>query len=265
MEHLFEKWAEWDQKLRSDFIFLFADYDGTLTPIAESPDKAVLSGRMRDLLDKFSNSNQCSLAIISGRTLDDLKKQIGLKNIFYAGNHGLEIEGPDIKFTVPVPAELRKMIKTIYKEISQSLSCIKGIYIEDKGLTISLHYRSADIKDIPRVLDILSQVTGPYVQGNKIKVSYGKKVYEIKPAVKWDKGEVVSWLYSRQFSAAQKNKAIPVYIGDDLTDEDAFKVVKDKGLTVFVGKPGVSRAKYYLKDVNEVLDFIGRIVTLKNE
>ncbi|MEW6007720.1 MAG: trehalose-phosphatase [bacterium] len=260
-KYLFDDWDRLEKTLRSKFLFLFLDYDGTLTPIGETPDKTVISKERRSLLNKLSKSPHCRVAIISGRSLSDIKTLIGLKNIIYAGNHGLEIKGLKIKFS----SHLKSIIRHIYEDLANKLSKIKGILIEDKGLTISVHYRLVDEKDIKEFLNIFNEITNPYLACDKIKIDAGKKVYEIKPPVAWDKGKAVLWLIARQKFLSGENNIFPIYIGDDVTDEDAFLALKDKGLTVFVGERGVSKAGYYLNNTEEVIEFIRRILELKKD
>jgi trehalose-phosphatase len=265
MEYLFSHWNRLKDRLSDKFVLLFLDYDGTLTPIVETPDKAVISKERKDLLDQLSTSHHCRVAIISGRLLSDIKALVGLKDIIYAGNHGLEIEGPKIKFESRVSPRLKSIIRHIYEDAVSKLSKIKGVLIEDKGLTISVHYRLVDKKDVQKFLSIFNEITDPYIVRGKIKINSGKKVYEIRPSVAWDKGKVVLWLLARQQFLLGENKIFPVYIGDDVTDEDAFKVLKKKGMTIFVGGQASSEAQYYLKTTEEVAEFLRLISDLKRK
>jgi len=265
MEYLFSHWNKLKNRLSDKSILLFLDYDGTLTPIAETPEKAVISRGPKGLLNKLSKKPHCSVAIISGRSLSDIKGLVGLKDIIYAGNHGLEIEGPKIKFESQVSPRLKSIIRNIYEDAVTRFSKIKGVLIEDKGLTISVHYRLVDEKDTQEFLSIFNEITDPYIVRDKIKINFGKKVYEIRPPVMWDKGKVVLWLLARQQFLLGENKILPVYIGDDVTDEDAFKVLKKKGLTIFVGEQASSEAQYYLKTIEEVTEFLRLIADLKRK
>jgi trehalose-phosphatase len=265
MEYLFSHWGKLKNRLSDKWIFLFLDYDGTLTPIAETPNKAVISKEIKDLLDKISTSPHCKVAIISGRALSDIKGLVGLKDIIYAGNHGLEIEGPKIRFESQVSHRLKSIIRHIYEDIVSKLSKFKGVLIEDKGLTIGVHYRLVDKKDVREFLSIFAGITEPYIIRHKIKINLGKKVYEIRPPVIWDKGKVVLWLLARQQFQAGEDKILPIYIGDDVTDEDAFKALRKKGLTIFVGERLGSEAKYYLKTTEEVAEFLRLIFYLKHK
>ncbi len=263
MEYLFSQLSKIKELLSNKFILLLLDYDGTLMPIVKTPSKAIIHKDTKGLLQKLSRSPYCKIGIISGRKLEDIKNIVGVDGITYVGNHGLEIQGPKIKFESQVSPRLKSIICNIATDMQERLSGIKGALIEDKGLTLSIHYRLVSKKDMPVFEKIVYEVTNPYMVSDKIKVNSGKKVYEIKPPVRWDKGKIVLWLLARQQFISGVKDVLPIYIGDDITDEDAFKVLKRKGLTVFVGRPGNSKADYYLKNAEEVIKFLRSILNLQ--
>lgn len=263
MRYLFSDWKKLKQKLTEAQLFLFLDYDGTLVPIAEVPRQAIMPESLKALLASLIKLRYLSVAIISGRTLGNLKNMVGLKNIIYAGNHGLQIQGPKIKFKSPVSSSLRLKIQKVGKTLKQKLSKINGVLLENKGLTLSLHYRLVDKKLAPRVKNVFYETVAGVCFKGDVAVQSGKKVFEVRPAVDWDKGVAAEWLLKRQHSFLKGRKALPIYVGDDTTDEDAFKALKKKGLTVFVGKPKASRAQYYLKNTRDVSRFLKKILELK--
>lgn len=248
--------------LKDKFIYLFLDYDGTLTPISRIPGKAPISKRARELISRLSKSPRCKLAIVSGRALKDIKSIVGEEGIVYVGNHGLEIDGPKFKFKSIVPAGYKELLQKIKHDLNRRLISIKGIFLEDKGCVLSLHYRLVPKKHIPLVKRAFHEAVIAYLAGNKIKISSGKKVLEIKPPIQWDKGKSVLWLLARQEFASRGDAALPIYIGDDITDEDAFGALQNKGLTIFVGKPKKTKARYYLKNPREAMELLERILEL---
>lgn len=263
MRHLFEDWGKIKKNLNNKFIALFLDYDGTISPIVEKPEKAFIPKETRQLLRSLLKSPRCKLAIISGRALKDIKKKVGIERIIYVGNHGLEIEGPRIKFENTVSLRYKRILQDIKDKLKTKLSAFKGIFVEDKGLSLSIHYRLADRDQIPKIETILREATILYTIRDKIKIKLGKKVFEIRPSVEWDKGKVVLWLLARWKFDLKDKDIIPIYLGDDITDEDAFRVLKNKGIAIFVGKkPRNSYAQHYLKDTREVKDFLSRIAEL---
>lgn len=261
MEHLLKHWDKIKKVIGKKSIMLFLDYDGTLSPIVEEPDKALMSDGIRSLLKELSSSNKFKLAIVSGRALSNVKKLVGLDNIVYVGNHGLEIDGPKLKFRSPVSPKTASIIKNIYSELYNKLSKIKGIIIEDKNFTLSVHYRLVNKDKVELVNKIIEEVIRPYLKERSVKVNSGKKVIEIKPPIEWNKGKVVLWLLGREDFVTEEKPVMPIYIGDDVTDEDAFLALKNRGITIFVGKPRLSEAKYYLKDIREVESFLREILS----
>jgi len=260
MKYLFEYMDSIKEDLCNKYIMLFLDYDGTLTPIVKTPDEAVIPPKAKGLLQALVKARGCKVAVISGRALADVKKMVGVKGIIYSGNHGLEIEGPKIRFGNQVSSWMRSTINDVRKTLGQRLSGIKGVIIEDKKMTVSIHYRLAKPSEALLVKKTVDEIALPYAKRKLIKVNHGKKVIEIKPPVKWDKGKIALWLLSRHQFEVGDEKIFPVYVGDDLTDEDAFSVLKNKGLTVFVGKPRASKAGFYLKDTKEVGMFLKHIL-----
>lgn len=265
MRHLFAEWKTLKEKLKGKSIFIFTDYDGTLAPIAQTPGKAVIPQETKKILTALTEQPGCMVAVISGRALKDIRSLVGLNNIIYAGNHGFELAGPKIKFCNAIPARYRKIIERIKSTLRDKLASVKGVLIEDKGLSLSLHYRRVDRKNVPLVKAIFHEtIIIPRVKG-QIKITFGKKVLEVRLPGKWDKGKAVLWLLARAQFAAGGRPLVPIYLGDDTTDEDGFAALSNKGLTVFVGTPRASRAQYYLKNTREVKKFLKNIIALRKD
>lgn len=244
-------------------IFLFLDFDGTLAPIVKTPRFAKLPVSVKKDLCAIACSGRFKIAIISGRTLEDVKKRVGIEGIIYVGNHGFEIEGPKIKFKSFADPDYFKMLKDIKKLLKDKTADFKGVMVEDKGYSIALHYRAAAQSDVPCIKTAFQEATfTPEVRG-RIRTRCGKKIFEVLPPQKWNKGEVVMWLLGRErvFDSGDKGRILPVYIGDDVTDEDAFKALRGKGITIFVGSPVKSAAAYYLNDCREVGKFLSDIAS----
>lgn len=255
MEYLFNDWAYIDKKIRGQKnILLLCDYDGTLTPIVDRPEMALLSGDVQKVLARLAGKKQFILGIISGRALEDIKEKVNINGLIYAGNHGLEIEGPGLKFIHPLTEELVSVLRLISQVLRKALNNIRGVIVEDKGMTVSVHYRLVADAELPELHSKFeSIVTGARAVG-KIKTTAGKKVHEIRPAIAWDKGKAVNLIIERYIPQQRRNDLIPVYLGDDRTDEDAFRVVNQYGgISILVdGEGQVSQAKYYLNSPDEV-------------
>ncbi|MFC1559959.1 trehalose-phosphatase [Candidatus Margulisiibacteriota bacterium] len=245
-------------------IFLLLDFDGTLSTIVKKPEIATLSKGIKPILRSLANNKRSViLGIISGRELKNVKKKVGINNIYYAGNHGLEISGPGITFTLKEAKAVRPIIKNIRKELRRATGEIKGVMVEDKGFSLSLHYRLIKSGDLQKVKKAFVKIMSKHVARNKIRINYGKKVFEVKPKVNWDKGKA-SLLLLKLIRSKKKN-ILPVYIGDDRTDEDAFTALKGKGVTILVGSHGgKTSAKYRLKNVSDVTALLKRVNKLYN-
>lgn len=260
MEHLISVWHKTAIQLRdAKHILLMADYDGTLAPIAEHPDLVCFPADTKQLLESLVSSPRFSVAIISGRKLDDLKKQVRIQRVIYAGNHGLEIEGPGISYENPESRKLMPVFRTMVQVLKQALGAIEGAWVEDKGLSLSIHYRQVNSEKIGMVADIVQRITGNTQAAGIIRITTGKKIYEIRPAIDWDKGKAIKFLINQYSIRFKRDYLLPVFLGDDATDEDGFKVIEryGYGLSVFVGEPTTgSVASYFLNSPSEVATFL---------
>jgi trehalose-phosphatase len=230
-------------------LSVFLDFDGTLAPIAESPEKAKLDPDVRGLLVRLSERPNVLLAFVSGRTLSDLRTRVDVPRAVYAGNHGLEIEGMAVQFAEPVANSLRKPLASLSRALSTRLANLPGVLVEDKGLTLAVHYRLAAPASYEEIERKVRRVIAS--GASEFSVKAGNKVWEVLPRTDWDKGEAVCWIESRLAGSG----AIPVYIGDDQTDETAFERLPD-AITIRVGGGGPSYARYELPGPAEVHGFL---------
>lgn len=246
--------------LKNHYIkILIFDFDGTLSPISKSPQEVVLSSETKNLLEKLHKKKGVYVAIISGRNLNDLKNKVGIKNLIYGGNHGLEGKLPDRKYNYPIPTKILKAIEQVKKKLKKITSGFSGTFIEDKGSVLSFHYRGTPRQSIPAVKLLLNKIVKLYVKKGLIKVIAGKKVYEIFPNVNWNKGEFAN-LMIKKISSLTKDIPLALFIGDDKTDEDVFRKLRG-GITIRVGNNIRSNAKYTLKNTKEV----SRLLSLVND
>ena len=240
---------------RAEHVLLLIDYDGTLTPIVERPELAKLSLQVKECLQNLTENPSLTLGIISGRVLEDLRERVSIKGIIYAGNHGLEIEGPGITYVNPVAKKTKPFICSLCQDISRELADIRGAIIEDKGLTLSLHYRLVDEAQLEELNRIFCNIIKPFVTSGKIKVSEGKRVYEVKPAVDWGKGKAIAFIAQ---NLKWKREPLMVFFGDDVTDYDGFRTVDDSGgISIYVaGEDTEPVAQYFLDSPEEVYQFL---------
>ncbi|MBP9854334.1 MAG: trehalose-phosphatase [Candidatus Omnitrophica bacterium] len=229
------------------------DYDGTLAPITQTPDKAVTTIETREILLRLSKHPQCHLSIISGRKLSDLKHMVDIPNLTYVGNHGFEIEGQtNINFESLVSTQFEEDLAVLKEILTAKLSNLKGLWIEDKGIILTVHFRLATDKTGLLARKVFMKVCQNYLSNRRISFMEGKKVLEIRPPIKWDKGEAALWILSKWQRQLGKNQIVSMYIGDDFTDEDAFKILDGIAMTIKVGQAKQSFAHYYLKNQEEV-------------
>jgi len=264
MKYLFSCWETIADRIKStkNVILLF-DYDGTLTPIVSRPELANLSPQVKDCLRELASNSSLVLGIISGRSLSDLRAKVCISNILYAGNHGLEIEGPNISYVNPEALQATSLLHSLGKEISLALAEIEGAWIEDKRFTLSLHYRLVDEAQYNRLNDIFNTITKEHLASNRIRVTSSKKTYDIRPSGKWDKGKAVEYINKTLYP---REKPLILVVGDDKTDYDAFRVVNTiNGITVLVGTANIKApACYFLQTTAEVLQLLLLLQSITN-
>jgi trehalose-phosphatase len=263
MQYLFNSWSSLKQRLLSvKYILLCLDFDGTITPIRPTPRQANLHHDQRQLLRKISHTKSFIVGIISGRALKDIKKKIGVKGLVFVGNHGLEIAYRKQNFIYPAAKRFISVIATVARQLTKKLTSIPQVVLEKKRLSLSLHYRLVKKEKMARLKELFSQIIKPYVAAHKIKLTSGKKVWELRPPINWNKGKAIQWLVQR----LRLKSVFCIYVGDDETDEDAFQVVnRMHGISIVVGKKRNSCARYYLRSTTDVQRFLGEISKMRNE
>jgi trehalose 6-phosphate phosphatase len=257
---LFRDWERLAPRVRNKDLLLFLDYDGTLTPIVSRPHLAVLTAARRGVLRRLARRKTVRLAAVSGRQVGDLRSRVGVRRIFYVGNHGMEIDGPGFRWRHPDASAIRAILARVARTLRKKLRAIPGVFVEDKGLTLSVHYRVAGPSAVRAGKNALIETMESSDWARRLKWKPGKKVWEIRPAVDWNKGRAVRRLLA---GPLRTPGGVPVYIGDDRTDEDAFRALGARGITVKVlDREGIgpTAARYTVGSVKEVYDFLKRIL-----
>lgn len=241
-------------------VQLFLDYDGTLTSFTDNPKQAYPSKKTVHILESLTSIPGIQVAIISGRQLLELRKLLNLKGVTYAGTHGLQIEYPwDEKFVWDKAADSRPILGQIKKKLSEAFKDLEGVFLEDKGFTLGLHYRGFS-GDAEVLEDKFKELVEKHLDG--LELLCGDKILEVRPKG-WHKGKAVE-LIKKKFvkSDPDGGKVVPFYIGDDRTDEDAFRHLKE-GVTILVlngkAQTEATEAKYYCQDPAEVLGLLNKI------
>jgi alpha,alpha-trehalase len=251
---------------RGKRLLVSLDYDGTLTPIVARPELAVLSKEMREAVIELAN--YCTVAVISGRDIDDVRGLVSIPTIFYAGSHGYDIAGPEnVHLTSQQGEDFLPALDRAERSLHDLLDRVLGVLIERKRFSMAVHYRQVRAD---QVAGVESSVDRALEQHPDLRKGRGKKVFEIQPRMDWHKGKALLWL----LAALHLNEGgvLPLYIGDDVTDEDAFKVLQGCGIGIVVresdpgGSQRVSAAHYALNSPAEVHAFLTRLTgSLKGE
>jgi trehalose 6-phosphate phosphatase len=269
MRHLFRRCNEIARQVNeASQTLLFLDYDGTLTPIVARPEMAVLSSQARQVLKQISRHRLFKLAIISGRSLSEIRTLLALENIAYAGNHGLEIECPPeycqgrgaetTTFAHPIAKEFQPRLERLEQRLRKRFAGIDGIVIQNKGLSLSVHYRLVEETRVERIRQLFSEAIESEDVKDKLQVTKGKKVLEVRPPIDWNKGKAIEWLLQLYGTRG----SLPIFAGDDLTDEDGFRIMnKIGGISIFVGKnKASSNARYYLNSPEQLYHWLGKLI-----
>ncbi|HNQ90185.1 MAG TPA: trehalose-phosphatase [Verrucomicrobiota bacterium] len=235
---------------------VFTDYDGTLTPIVAHPEDAVLRQQMREIVRRLSHITP--VAVISGRDLADVRERVDLEDIIYAGSHGFDIIGPaGLRLERPEAKECLPALDVAEARLREKLSGIPGAQIERKKYSIAIHFRNVAECRLP---DIESLVDAMAAQHPNLRKRHGKKVFELQPNVAWHKGRAVLWLL--EVLRLDTPDVVPIYLGDDLTDEDAFEALHDRGAGIVVrDEPHPTAARYALENPAEVGSFLALLAT----
>lgn len=230
---------------------VFLDYDGTLTPIVARPELAVLSDKMKETVEQLGR--YCTVAIMSGRDLQDVRKLVGIDRLFYAGSHGFDITGPrGVQMEFQKGKEFLPVLDRVEQELKKQLGEVDGVLIERKKFSIAVHYRNVKEEMLGTVKRVVDRVVE---QTKDLRLSHGKKVYDLQPQIEWNKGKALLWLLDGL--DLNHPDVVPFYIGDDTTDEDAFRALKNRGIGIVV-KEGNRKtaARYVLGNPDHVQTFL---------
>jgi trehalose 6-phosphate phosphatase len=256
---LFQSLREVSDRLASAaHVLICLDFGGTLAPLIDDPEDVKVPVPMRRALSALAASPRTTLAVLSGRERTDLQSRVGVPGVTYAGNNGLEISGPGFLFIEPGAVERAELVKQFATDLQKKVESIPGARVEDKGLTIAVHYRQVSddqVEEVRRIVHAaLAGSTHPFLLSN------GNKTYEIRPRVYWNRVNAVQWI--KEF--LQKPGTAIIYLGDGIPDEDVFAVLTDE-ITISVGHADGTAAKYHVEDLEEVRTFLDWLAQLLSE
>jgi trehalose-phosphatase len=211
-------------------IAVFCDFDGTLSPIVDHPDAAFLPAGTRGVLARLAR--HCPVGVISGRDLTDVRARVGLSGLWYAGGHGVELAGPHgVHDVMPEAEKARPVLARAAAELADRLGDVPGVFLEPKHFTLSVHYRAVAPERVAEVVDSVEQAAAHHPE---LVVLSGRRVAELQPDIDWDKGQALRWLLNRFDDSGAGPRLLPVYAGDDITDEYALEEIRDNGIGVVV-------------------------------
>jgi trehalose 6-phosphate phosphatase len=311
-------WPEFEAALQGKRVALFSDYDGafcklsclpahaapglhlthphfrcpgTLAPIVDQPDQAFMSTDMRAALKAVAALFPA--AIISGRGLDKVTQFVQLEELYYAGSHGLDIAGPrrcsdsgapsagegssphaPPLLHQPVPWAV-DLMDSVHDALQAGVGHIDGASVEHNKFCVSVHYRQCP----DRWPEVEAAVTAAVERHERLHITRGRKVYEVRPNVEWDKGKALLFLSTElglgpgdeaaghALDGGRGEGVCTIYLGDDVSDEDAFRTLAATGLGIGIlvtSRVKETAARYTLRDPEEVQAFLWRLVDLGN-
>lgn len=267
---LWEKgWSTWSRRLqRTPAVALFSDFDGTLAPIASQPRRVRLPASSRDLLAKLARQPKMFVALVSGRPVGELRRLVRLPRLGYIGIHGIEVAWPGQGVVSRAGMDDLARVEKAEGDLRRAVGKVAGIWVERKPASVAVHYRRAPESEVPKVEKEVQRIARAY-QGQLV-LQRGKKVLELLPAIGASKAAGV-------FAMLEKlprwlgTTPLPIYLGDDRTDETVFRRLGSRGLGIYVGRPGSgkdealdeSAARYFLDDPADVRKFLRELLTLR--
>jgi trehalose 6-phosphate phosphatase len=262
LPHALECADRWIERWRArNRLVLLLDFDGTLAPIVARPELAAIPAETRLPLERLVRCPAVDAAVVSGRGMGDARRRAQIEGIAYAGNHGMEIEGPGVRQIHAEAEAARPRLQAVRDRVRAATAQVAGALVEDKGLTLSVHYRMVDRERVP---EVVAAVEGAVDEQAGLRLTRGKEVLEVRPAVDWDKGRAVEFLLDH----LRPQPGVPVlYLGDDTTDEDAFRALRrwgggeGEGVIVADPVPEDTAARAFVRTPAEVGALLNALAT----
>ena len=242
-------------------LLLLTDFDGTLCEFQTDPAAVFLSDPCRTALSTLATRRGLSVGVVSGRRAADIRRRTTLDGpIYYAGLHGMEIDGPDTRFEVPHLAAQRDLLAELARSITAAVAPLPGAFLENKELSWALHVRAASAADRQRAEHAFWSLATPALDAGTLRLQRGECVFELLPDIAWHKGDAVRWI---EADATRRLGSVvrPIYLGDDRTDEHAFDAVGTRGITIVVGRRP-SQAAHRLEDPAAVERLLVRLAAV---
>lgn len=258
LPHALHERGSLDERSTGKRLAVFLDYDGTLTPIVDRPEDAIISEQMREVVRGLAQ--RCTVCVVSGRDRPVVQQLMGMDELVVAGSHGFDIWSPHGgAIEREEGTGFRDLLERITATLRAQTASVKGALVEPKKSSVAVHYRLVDERERPRIGAIVEELLA--ANPDALRVTPGKMVYEIQPKLEWDKGKAV--LYLLEALGLDREDVLPLYVGDDITDEDAFRALAGRGIGILVADPTdpevagrSTAAEYVLRDTDEVMGFL---------
>lgn len=254
----------YDRIDKANEILLFLDYDGTLVSFKNRPQDVITPDEVKSVLHHLTQNPIFNIFIVSGRTLHEIKQLVDIKGLSFAALHGLQIELSNGKSFFWEEAEnIRPLLEKLKETLLYEFKDEKGVFIEDKEFTLAFHYRMLSKEKIKDAVEKFSNMVKKINNNNLLEIIYGAKVVEVRPKG-WHKGKAVELILK---NISEFKNFLPIYIGDDITDEDAFQHLGKEGITIFVthNSNRKTAAQYWLKNPDEVIKFLQSLSKIEKE
>ncbi|WP_406277021.1 trehalose-phosphatase [Nocardia sp. NBC_00881] len=251
-----ECWPRIVDRLSTEKVAVLLDFDGTLAEIVADPTAARPVDGAASVLAELAAD--CPVAVISGRDLIDLRDRVGVPGIWYAGSHGFELMAPDgTRHVHDAAPGAEGALARAADELRHQLQDIPGVLVEHKRFAVAVHHRNVAAENVGEVVAAVHEAG----RTAGLRVTQGRRVTELRPDVDWDKGTALRWILEHLTVPA-----LPIYLGDDLTDEDAFDAVESDGLPVVVRHAETgdrhTAAQFAVAGPRQVRDFLDRLAQL---
>ena len=255
-DFLFDHTLHIEKKILNSYsIFLFLDYDGTLVPFKHKPTEVTTPEKIKKIIRQLIKNPKLQIIIVTGRTLHDIQNLLNLKGLSFIALHGLYIKTSNgSQFNWKSADQTRLLIKEIKENMEKELLEKEGAFLEDKGLTLVLHYRLLSSNRIQIIRGKFKKIVFTHDKNQVLEIINGAKIIETRPKG-WNKGTAVE-MFLKKYT--NKKNILSIYIGDDITDEDAFQFIGKKGISIYVANQSkrMTAAQYYVKNPDEVLIFL---------
>jgi trehalose 6-phosphate phosphatase len=232
LPHALRDRDEFDAALAGRRPAVFLDYDGVLTPIVDRPEDARMTPSMRQVVRELAG--RCSVCVVSGRDRAVVQGLMGLDDLVVAGSHGFDIWHPERgRYEHEAASGFEDLIAEVTQRLRGEVGDLAGVAVEPKRASVAVHYRLAGAEDARQVRELVQRLLDE--RPDELKVTPGKMVYELQPKLDWNKGRAVDYLIDTLGLTGADT--VPLYIGDDVTDEDVFRALHGRGISLYVGNP----------------------------